>query len=626
MPVGIHNIELLTYSEVEAVSGYVGNFTVKIRKKARYVDAKACNSCGECAKVCPVVMPDEFQMGLSSRKAIYIPFPQAVPCSYILNMDDCLGNNPIACGKCADVCDKQAISYDDRDEIVTREVGAVIVAIGLDVYDPTAMDEYGYTRFENVITSMEFERLICAGGPTDGHFVRPSDQEPPEAHRLHPVRRLAQPGDRQPVLLQHLLHEHDQGHAAARGSLPGRRERRSSTRTSGRSGSRSRTCSSAPRRRARATFAACRATSRRTPARGNLLVTVENTTTGKLERHELDMVVLSVGVVPPRTSTRSRRLLTLLDAPPTGSSWRRTRSSSRSTRRRAASIFAGFCESPKDIKDSVCQAGAAASRAGALLNAGHITIEAITSRIDEAACSKCGAAAPRCARTAPSSGRRARSPRWSRRRAPAAAPAAPTCLFGAITMRHFTDEQLIAQVRATLGDNPQEKVFAFACNWCSYAGADTAGISRMQYPASSRVVRTMCSARVSEEMVLEAFRAGAPVVLVSGCHYADCHYINANRQTVKRVQSLWNTLEKAGVRPERLQLEWISAAEGQRFAKVMRQMEELRKTVTAEEIAHAREALKPKPKKTARATASGARDAAMAKGEAAAVAGQASSP
>jgi heterodisulfide reductase subunit A len=167
-------------------------------------------------------------------------------------------------------------------------------------------------------------------------------------------------------------------------------------------------------------------------------------------------------------------------------------------------------------------------------------------------------------------------------------------------MRHFTDDQLLAQVRAILADQPEDKVFVFACNWCSYAGGDMAGISRMPYPSTSRVIRTMCSARVSEEMVLEAFRNGAPVVLVSGCHYADCHYINANRQTVKRVQRLWNTLETAGVRPERLQLEWISAAEGQKFAKIMHQMEELRQTVTAEEIQHAREALKPKPRKVAK--------------------------
>jgi heterodisulfide reductase subunit A len=163
-------------------------------------------------------------------------------------------------------------------------------------------------------------------------------------------------------------------------------------------------------------------------------------------------------------------------------------------------------------------------------------------------------------------------------------------------MCHFTDEQLLAQVRTMLSHHPEDKVCVFACNWCSYAGADMAGISKLQYPASSHLIRTMCSGRVSEEMVLEAFRHGAPVVLVSGCHYADCHYINANRQTVQRVQKLWNKLERAGVRPERLQLEWISAAEGQKFSQVMRRMEALRKSVTLEEIAHAREALKPKPK------------------------------
>jgi heterodisulfide reductase subunit A len=166
-------------------------------------------------------------------------------------------------------------------------------------------------------------------------------------------------------------------------------------------------------------------------------------------------------------------------------------------------------------------------------------------------------------------------------------------------MRHFTDDQVLAQVHAVLAHNPQDKVLVFACNWCSYAGGDMAGISRMQYPATNRVVRTMCSARVAPEMVLEAFRCGAPVVLVSGCHYADCHYINANRQTARRVQRLWDQLEKAGVRPERLQLEWISAAEGQKFARVMSQMEALRKSVTPEEIEFTRRALQPKPKRRA---------------------------
>jgi heterodisulfide reductase subunit A len=111
MDVGRHSrIALMTYSEVEDISGYVGNFKVLVRKKARYVDETVCNSCGKCAEVCPVVMPDAFQQGFSSRKAAYIPFPQAVPSSYIIDMEQCLGNNPITCDKCLDVCEKQCIN------------------------------------------------------------------------------------------------------------------------------------------------------------------------------------------------------------------------------------------------------------------------------------------------------------------------------------------------------------------------------------------------------------------------------------------------------------------------------------------------------------------------------------
>jgi len=597
MDAGRHpRIELLTHSEVEEVSGYIGNFTARIRKKARYVDPKACNSCGDCAKVCPVVVPDEFQIGLSLRKAVYIPFPQAVPSSYLIDMEHCLGNNPLACGKCSDACERQAIDYDDRDEIVTREVGAVIVAIGAEPFDPRALDEYGYSHFENVITSMEFERLISAGGPTAGHFMRPSDRQVPK--RIGFVQCV---GSRNPAIGRPycsniccmntvkdclLIADHYPGtetvvfyqdirafgksfedmyqrskEAGARyvRGLPGEVEEDVKTR--------------------------------------NLWVTVENTTSGKVERHELDMLVLSVGVDPPRDLKKISKLLTLsktsdgffmeshpklrpVDAPTKGV------------------FFCGMCESPKDIKETVCQAGAAASRAGSLLNAGQIHIEAVTSRIDAVACKKCGLCAPICPYGAI---------QWKKGEVATVIEAAcagcgncgAICQYGAVTMRHFTDGQLFAQVRAMLAEDPHQKVLVFACNWCSYAGGDMAGISRLAYPASNRLVRTMCSGRVSEEMMLEGFRNGAAVVLVSGCHYADCHYINANRQTVKRVQKVWDRLEKAGIRPERLQLEWISAAEGQKFAKVMTRLEEIRKTVTPDEIERGRTALVPKAKKGA---------------------------
>ena len=137
-------------------------------------------------------------------------------------------------------------------------------------------------------------------------------------------------------------------------------------------------------------------------------------------------------------------------------------------------------------------------------------------------------------------------------------------------------------------DRWNPNIVVFACNWCSYAGADTAGVSRIQHQPHFRMIRVMCSGRIQPGFVFRSFEKGADGVLVSGCHYADCHYIDANRQTVKRVNRLWDKLEKAGVRPERLQLEWISAAEGTRFAEVMsdfaRQLKELGPLGVGEEI------------------------------------------
>ena len=165
-------IELMTYSEVKSVRGYVGNFRVTVLRKARFVSEKDCTACGECSKVCPIVRPAEFECGLGSRKAIYSPFPQAIPPAYVLNIDDCLGNVPLACEKCYRACEKKCIDYDMKDREVEIEVGAIIVATGMKVFDPTKITEYGYTKYANVITSLEFERLINAGGPTGGELLR----------------------------------------------------------------------------------------------------------------------------------------------------------------------------------------------------------------------------------------------------------------------------------------------------------------------------------------------------------------------------------------------------------------------------------------------------------------------
>ncbi len=254
--------------------------------------------------------------------------------------------------------------------------------------------------------------------------------------------------------------------------------------------------------------------------------------------------------------------------------------------------LAGCAEGPKDIKDSVTQASAAAARAQIILNSDKLRVDAITAWVDPEVCTGCGL----CAKVCPYGALLADSKTKVKAQVMEAKCAgcgtcSAECRFDAITMRHFPDAALLAQVEAALAEQPENKIVTFACNWCSYAGADYAGVSRMQYPPNARIVRTMCSGRVDEDFILRAFQLGAPVVLVSGCHFADCHYINANRWTQKRVDRMWDRLERKGVRPERLQLEWISAAEGAKFATVMQEVERLRHTVTLAEIEQTRKAL-----------------------------------
>lgn len=174
------NITIYSYSEVEAVSGFVGNFSVKIRKKARYVDETKCTGCGLCTEKCPQKkVPNEFNLGMDTRRAVYIPFAQAVPKVATIDADYCTMLKAGKCGVCSKVCTAGAINYKQTDEIVERQYGAIVVATGFNPIKVDRYDEYAYSQSKDVITSLEFERLTNAAGPTSGKLLRPSDGKHP---------------------------------------------------------------------------------------------------------------------------------------------------------------------------------------------------------------------------------------------------------------------------------------------------------------------------------------------------------------------------------------------------------------------------------------------------------------
>jgi len=571
--VGRHpNIEIIAYADLLSVSGFVGNFKVKIRKNPRYVIADNCTGCGECKEVCPIEFPNEWDMNLGVRKSISVPFDQAVPLVYTIDKDYC-----IECYKCVDACGaRQAINFDQQPEEKELEVGAIIVSTGYDIYLPYDSSLYGYGKYINVITSLEFERLILAAGPTAGKVVKASDGQKP-----HSIAFIQCVGSRDTkkyqycsnfccmYTLKHVIQLKEKYkedievyvfYMDMRSNFKGYEEFYQRARELGVNFVRGRVSSVLE-----------------VPETRNLIIHVEDMTLGQPIEVEAEMVVLATAAVPKKGTEDVARILNLtrgadgffmeshpklkpIDAPTDG-------------------IFlAGACQGLKDIPYSVSQGNGAASRAATVLSKPTWKIDPIVSVVDPNKCrnvtSKCGICAERC----PYGAIRIEEKQPAQvitAMCHGCGTCVAECPADAITQMHFTDAQIFAQTRAALEIDPEDKILAFLCNWCSYAGADLAGTSRFEYPPTIRSIRVMCSGRVDRDFILEAFRLGAGMVLVGACHLPyDCHYISGNYKMKARMDALAPMLHKLGLSPERFRVEYVSAAEGVKFAEVVREMTE----------------------------------------------------
>jgi heterodisulfide reductase subunit A len=229
--------------------------------------------------------------------------------------------------------------------------------------------------------------------------------------------------------------------------------------------------------------------------------------------------------------------------------------------------LAGCARSPKGLRETVEEGQGAAMRAAIPMIRGYVEAEGITAVVDPASCTGCGL----CAKDCPFSAIEMKDdlPEVITAVCKGCGTCAAACPGDAIQIVHYTDEQLLAQVEACLGEEPGKKIVAFCCHWCAMGAVDIAGVSRMEYPPHVRIIRVMCSARVDKDHVLRALELGAAGVIVAGCEFPTCHYISGNADCKKRMDRLSRKLEKRGIDPGRLRTVWLSAAQGQKWVRTV---------------------------------------------------------
>jgi len=435
------NINLLTYANVTELKGYIGNYEVEVTKKPRYVKSN-CNGCGACVDVCPAWGANAFDWGLSSRKAIYIAFAQAVPAKAQIDMDKC-----IKCGNCQKVCELEAINFDDKPEKIHLKVGTIIVATGWDEFKPER-GYLGYGVVKNVITQGQLERILAPNGPSLGNLVRPSDGKHP-----HSVLFIQCVGSRDKkhnswcsagvccmisVKNAKLIKQHSPDSNVAVAYIDMRcggkmyDEYYSAARDAGVLFLRGKV-----------------ADVKENPKNGEAIVIIEDAASGELIEQEFDLVVLSASMQAPRDIDELNNVLRLERSP--DGFFKEYHSRLNPVDAKVPGIhFAGVSQGPKSIAETIMQAKGAASSAGIIMQKGEYTIDLIRAVVDPNRCSACGLCERACPYEAISMNAASGYANVDEIRCRGCGTCCSVCPSASISLRYYRDGQYQAYIDALL--------------------------------------------------------------------------------------------------------------------------------------------------------------------------------
>lgn len=550
------NITVFTYTDVEDIRGSISNYEVDIKINPRYVNDN-CTACGDCVDVCPVEVENEFDYGMGTRTAIYSSHEEAVPETYLIDMENCIQPSELhpPGSPCVEVCPVDAIDFSQQEQHKSIEVDTIIVATGFDIYDMSKIGEYNYENSDNIIHAGQLERMMIGTGPTDG-VIRPSDGKTPksvawvlcsgsrdEDHKEYCSQICCMYSMKQARLLRNSLGPDVRlslFYTDIRAAGKGFEEFYNDTQDNN------------------IEFIRGRPSKVVTTPDDKVEVTAVDTTINEQLEYNYDLVVLAPAIVPSEGTKKIARILKLARS---GDGFlKESHPKFKPVDTQSKGVFiAGTAQGPKDIPSSVLQGGAAASRAKNLIGVDEITLDPVIAEIDEEACDGCsGLESPQCVDTCPFDaieiGENGKA-QVNQMLCKGCGLCLSSCDQSAISVKNYKDDQVLSEVRGLLETGKEPRLLAFLDSNCSYVALDMLSNRRKLYASNILPVEIPDGAMVTPEWIIHALQNGAQGVFIGTCEGgSDPFSPECATKTEENVKVAKERLKELSIDPDRVAL------------------------------------------------------------------------